>query len=252
MLFDAHVHIFGRGSWEEDALIAAASRAGVDRIVVSCLGLRTYLANPGLGETEAANRCVRGFVRRHAGFAWGLAYVNPRHGRKGLDALKRDLDAPRIVGVKLWVSCLASDRRVFPVVEEAIARGVPVVQHAWLKTDGSQLAGESTPRDVAELARLYPEATVLMPHLAGNQARGLYEIADFPNVHLDTSGSDPEAGVIEEACRRVGAGRVVFGSDAPGRSFASQIAKVVGSRIGARAKAGILGGNLERLLRGLL
>jgi hypothetical protein len=39
-------------------------------------------------------------------------------------------------------------------------------------------------------------------------------------------GFDPTAGVTEMAVREVGAARVLYGSDAGGRSFASQLAKV--------------------------
>ena len=50
------------------------------------------------------------------------------------------------------------------------------------------------------------------------------------------------------AVRELGAERVLYGSDAPGRAFASQIAKVTGADISASQKALILGENLKRLL----
>jgi predicted TIM-barrel fold metal-dependent hydrolase len=41
---------------------------------------------------------------------------------------------------------------------------------------------------------------------------------------------------------------VIFGSDAAGRSFASQLAKVMGAEVPQAAKNLILGENLRRLL----
>ena len=250
-MIDVHVHVFGDAHWDEGAVLAAARRAGVERMIVSCLGPDGYHAGCTPDEIADANRCTRDFVRRHKGFAWGLAYANPMHGARGLSVLRYELDGPGIVGVKLWTDCRASDERVFPIVEQAIRRRMPVLQHAWLKTHAPQGPGESLPGDVVALARRYPEAVILMPHLAGNQTRGLREVAACGNVILDTAGSDPEAGVVEAAYRLVGARRLVFGSDAPGRSFASQIAKVTGSRLGERAKSAVMGGNIERILKGM-
>ncbi len=50
------------------------------------------------------------------------------------------------------------------------------------------------------------------------------------------------------AVRELGADRVIYGSDAGGRSFASQLAKVQGADVPDDAKKKILGENLKRLL----
>ena len=50
------------------------------------------------------------------------------------------------------------------------------------------------------------------------------------------------------AVRELGARRIVYGSDAPGRSFASQLAKVLGADIAEADRRLILGENLRRLL----
>jgi predicted TIM-barrel fold metal-dependent hydrolase len=62
------------------------------------------------------------------------------------------------------------------------------------------------------------------------------------------AGFDPTAGVVEMAVRELGPERVVYGSDVGGRSFASQLAKVMGADIPDSAKELVLGGNLRRLL----
>jgi hypothetical protein len=54
------------------------------------------------------------------------------------------------------------------------------------------------------------------------------------------------------AVRELGAERVLYGSDAGGRSFASQLAKVLGAEIPGNARRLILGENLKRLLRPVL
>ena len=69
---------------------------------------------------------------------------------------------------------------------------------------------------------------------------------------VDLAGSDPSAGFTEMAMRELGAERVIYGSDVPGRSFASQLAKVKGADIPDEAKRLILAGNLKRLLLPIL
>jgi uncharacterized protein len=54
------------------------------------------------------------------------------------------------------------------------------------------------------------------------------------------------------AVRELGAERVLYGSDAPGRSFASQLGKVYGANVDESAKKLILGENLKRLMLPIL
>ena len=54
------------------------------------------------------------------------------------------------------------------------------------------------------------------------------------------------------AVRELGEGRVIFGSDAGGRSFSSQMAKVLSADLPDSAKELILGDNLRRLLTPVL
>jgi hypothetical protein len=71
-------------------------------------------------------------------------------------------------------------------------------------------------------------------------------------VYAGIAGSDPTSGFVEMAVRELGAERIIYGSDVGGRSFASQVAKVVGAEIPDSDKKLILGGNLRRLLQPIL
>ena len=125
---------------------------------------------------------------------------------------------------------------------------MPVLQHAWLKTTGN-LPGESTPFDVADLARRHPLARIIMAHLNGVGYRGIEAVVDVPNVVVDTSGGDPESGLVEAAVHRLGARRVVYGSDAPIRHFGVTMNKVLGADIPDEAKRSILWDNALRVLK---
>jgi predicted TIM-barrel fold metal-dependent hydrolase len=122
-----------------------------------------------------------------------------------------------------------------------------MLQHAWVKAGGNE-PGESTPDDVAHLARSVPHAKIIMGHLNGGGLKGIETVAAYPNVVVETGGSDPERGIVEAAVRTLGSKRVLFGSDAPGRHFGTQLGKVLGADIAEVTKKRIIWDNLARLL----
>jgi hypothetical protein len=90
---------------------------------------------------------------------------------------------------------------------------------------------------------------IIMAHLTGCGVRGVLAVKDCPNVVVDTSGAAPEAGLVEYAVAQLGAGRVLYGSDAPVRDFAVAIARITGSRLDARTQRMILHDNAHALLQ---
>lgn len=252
MIIDAHVHI---GQWMRpyskngnavDELIQSARLNNIDRLCVSSLGNRGYTSYPNVEEFTSANTHILELIQVFPREILGFCYVNPRHPDASLAELDRCIVDSGMVGIKLWVACKASDSLVDPIAEKAIELGAPILQHAWYKTTGN-LPDESTPADIAELARRFPEVTIIMAHLHGAGYRGILDIAPYPNILADTSGGDPETTVVEFAVRELGAERIIFGSDVPGRSFGIQMGKVLGANISDKEKALILYGNMERI-----
>ena len=177
-----------------------------------------------------------------------FCYVTPAFPDEAVAEIERCVGGQEMAGVKLWVARRATDPGLDPIMEKAIALDVPVLQHAWLKTTGN-LPGESTPFDVAGLARRHPKARIIMAHLNGVGYRGIEAVVDVPNVVVDTSGGDPESGMVEAAVRRLGAHRVVYGSDAPIRHFGVTMNKVLGADIPDTAKRAILWDNAMGILK---
>jgi predicted TIM-barrel fold metal-dependent hydrolase len=105
---------------------------------------------------------------------------------------------------------------------------------------------------VAALAARHPDASFICAHTGNDCERGIRMIRASKNVWAEVSGSDPTAGFVEMAVRELGPERVIFGSDAGGRSFASQLAKVHSADLPEEARRLILGGNLRRLLQDAL
>ena len=253
-VIDAHVHPldnfggFPLSGPAEDArrLGEAARRAGVTRAVLFSLHSSTP-REPTPDQCREANDYALAMRDHSRAFFLPFCYVSPEHPEEAAAEIDRCIAGEGMVGVKLWVARRAHESSLDPILERSVALGVPVLQHAWRKTTGN-LAGESFPADVAHLARRHPEARIIMAHLNGCNPRGVEDVRDCANVFVDTSGGDPESGMVELAARRLGSGRVVYGSDAPIRHFGITLAKVLGADLEAADKRRILWDNLVGLL----
>jgi predicted TIM-barrel fold metal-dependent hydrolase len=145
------------------------------------------------------------------------------------------------------VSQYADDPRLDPIIERAIALDVPVLAHTWIKATGN-MTRESTCHHVVRMARRYPALKIWMAHVSGRCEEAGRVVRDFPNVCVDVSGGEPEDGIVECLRKHLGPERIFWGSDAPGRSFAVQMAKVLGAEIAEDEKQMILGENVRRWL----
>jgi predicted TIM-barrel fold metal-dependent hydrolase len=247
-IWDLHTHLAGAGDTPEaasDRLVACADRLGVGRLVVF-MG-RPFVADPSPEELRQQNDQVLRCLDRHPGRMIGFCYVNPKHEAASLAEIDRCVRDGPMVGLKLWVAVRCDGPALDPIVARATALGAVVFQHTWLKSGGN-LPGESTPMDLAVLAGRHPEAKLICGHTGGRWEVGLRAIRPFANVRTDLGGSDATAGMVEAAVRLLGADRVLYGSDAPGRSMAAQLGKVLGAELPEAAKVAILSGNLRRLL----
>jgi len=252
-IWDLHCHLSGVPGATPEArlenLLRYADRLGIARLCV-CMGME-WSYEPSPEKLRQENDEVLRAIGAHPDRAFGFVYLNPRHTQASLDELNRCVRDGPMVGVKLWVAMRCNAPELDPLVARATELGALVLQHTWLKITGN-LPGESTPQDLAELATRHPQATLVCGHTGGDWEAGLQVIRPHVNVHADLAGGDPTAGFTEAAVRELGAERVLYGSDAGGRSFASQLAKVHGAELPDRARQLILAGNLQRLLRPLL
>ena len=250
LIWDVHFHLSGvSGETSEERmsqLIRYADRLGVQRFILS-LGVTTGVQDPSPTQVRDANDQVLKALRPWPDRAFGFVYLNPNHLDFSLSEFDRCLRDGPMVGVKLWVAKRCNARELDPIVERATKMQAPILQHTWLKVGGND-PGESSPFDFVELARRHPQAALICGHTGGDWERGIRIVRSMRNISIEVAGSDPTSGFVEMAVRELGAERVIYGSDAGGRSFASQLAKVTGAEIPESAKRLILGENLRRLL----
>jgi predicted TIM-barrel fold metal-dependent hydrolase len=253
-IWDVHSHLHAvAGTTPEErieVLVRFADRLDIERLVLS----QGYSADrhPTPQQLREENDRVLRALRRFPDRTYGSVYLSPAHPEFSLQEFDRCVrDGPMVS-----IGELEADRRcnvpeMDPIVEKAAAMKVPILQHTWLKAGGNE-PGESSPYDLVELAERHPQVQFICAHTGGDWERGIRIIRATKNVSAEMAGFDPTAGVLELAVRELGAERVVYGSDVGGRSFGSQLAKVIGADIPESSKELILGGNLRRMLSPIL
>jgi predicted TIM-barrel fold metal-dependent hydrolase len=249
-IWDLHCHLSGiSGRTPEERmtkLLAYASRMEIERICVY-MGMQ-FLHHPGPDDLQRQNDEVIAGLAHYHDRAFGFCYVSGEHVEASLREIDRCIGNGPMVGVKLWVAKRANDAALDAIVERASKHRALIFQHTWIKSDGSQLIDESTPGDLVALATRFPDTNFVCGHSGGTWEPGIRAVRSLSNIHVETAGFDPTTGMVEMAVRELGAQRVLFGSDAGGRSFGSQLAKVVGADIPEASRQLILAGNLRRLL----
>lgn len=247
-IWDMHGHLNAPGAHPKERianLLRCADRMGIERLIVFMGYPWSY--DPTPDDQRRQNDQVLEAVEHSDGRAYGFVYVNPHHTEASLAEMDRCIHGGPMVGVKLWVAVRCHEACLDPIVERAVELQAPVLQHTWYKITGN-LPGESTAGDLALLAARHPQGSFIAAHAGGDWELGIRALRSVPNVTAEICGGDPTTGFVEMAVRELGAERVMYGSDFPGRSFASQLAKVYGADVSDDAKRLILAGNIKRML----
>ncbi len=269
-IWDCHTHLIGfKGSTPAERMadmLRFADRMDIERMCVF-LGMKEAF-HGGREEMRQQNDEVLDAVSHSGGRALGYAFMDPfsdvpacvdeinRCVRDGpMVGLKFEYDTLRHPGEQPGAPTYGTPRDLSfldPIFKRAGELDAVILHHTWINSLGPEDPAESTPMEIAAIARRHPTVTVICGHTGGNWELGIRAIRGVKNVYADLCGSDPVAGYTEMAVRELGAERVMYGSDVGGRSFASQLAKVMGADIPESARRLVLGGNLRRVLQPIL
>ena len=249
LIWDVHCHLTSvPGATPEDRMkeiVKYLDRMGIDRVILSLGYPLEY--NPSPEQFREENDQVLRAIKYRPDRACGFVYLNPNYLKASLDEFDRCVRDGPMVGVKLLVAKRCNASELDPIVERAATMKAGILQHTWLKVSGNE-PGESTPHDVVELARRHPKVPIICGHTGGDWELGIRMIRASKNAFAELAGSNPTSGFVEMAVRELGAGRIIYGSDAFGRSYASQLGKVMGAEISEPARRLILGENLRNML----
>lgn len=250
IIIDCHGHATLSGRpWGMSAadLVESMDLFGVDQC---CISSPVTSSNAPPRDVRRNNDEVLGAMQQHPERILGYCFLNPGYAREAQEEISRCVVDGGMIGVKLYHQYCINEPVQFPVIERCIDLGVPILMHAGYPAAPElreQQPRLSTADHFADVARRYPEALLICGHIGGGgdwerQIKGLREA---PSVHLDTSGSVFDAGMIERCVRDLGADRLLFGCD---MSMEQGLGKILGARLTERQRGRILSGNFLRIL----
>ena len=159
-------------------------------------------------------------------------------------------------GNKLGITCDHPNND--PIVQLAAELDAVIYIHTWIKVGGTpriaggnRQPGESTPMDLAILAKRFPDVRIICGHGGGDWELGAKAIRPYENVFFEFSGSDPHSGSVDYAVNELGADRIVWGGHGPGRSYSTELSKVLDASISHSDRMKIFGENYRRLAKGI-
>jgi len=239
VIIDCHCHAGPgdglTGPWDTRAdlsrYLVRAARAGIEKTVVFAAFSSDY---------RVANRRVFELVRARPTRLLGFAFVHAQRDAGRISAMVEEaVTKYGFRGIKVH----GSDGNVTREICEAAQRfAIPVLFDIVGRVELIEL-----------VAREYPRVAFIVPHLGSfaDDWRAQLALIDpltrFPNVFADTSGVR-RFDLLQEAVRRAGPEKVLFGSDGPWIHPGVELAKVRELRLPAPAEALVLGGNTAKLL----
>lgn len=224
-------------------LLFAGEQTYTDTFLISCPNMADQFCPPERFRQE--NDVVLGAVKRYPGKLRGMCFVNPGYTKEALEEIDR-CRANGFVGVKLYHQYRMDDPVQFPIIEKCIQLGMPILMHAGkLNYEPESQPRISHGEYFAHVAQRYPEGNFIMAHITGggDWHWQLKAMEKYPNVMLDISGSVVDCPVVEECVARIGAERVLYGTDG---STSAGVGKVLGAKISDEDKKTILAGTKYR------
>jgi predicted TIM-barrel fold metal-dependent hydrolase len=240
MIIDCHCHA-GQGDgltgpWDTAAplerYMRRAARAGIQRSVLFAAFHSDY---------RIANRNIAKIVASRPDRFLGFAFVHAERDRgRVFEMVREAVESLGFVGLKIH----RHDARITrEVCDAARAFRLPVIYDVMGETSVVEL-----------LATEYKEVAFIIPHLGSfaddwrAQAALIDPLVRFPSIFTDTSGIR-RFDLLQDAARRAGAKKILFGSDGPWLHPGLELAKVRALGLPAADERLVLGENLLGLIR---
>ncbi len=239
MIIDCHCHAGAgdglTGPWDTraplDKYMRRAARAGINRTVLLAAFHSDY---------RQANREVARIVASRPDRFYAFAFVHPHRDRGRIHSMIHEaVHRFGFVGIKVH----RHDRRITrEICEVARAFRLPVLYDVMGEVSVCEL-----------LAQEYPDVNFIIPHLGSfaddwrSQLALIDHLARHPNIYTDTAGVR-RFDVLEQAVKRAGAKKVLFGSDGPWLHPGVELAKIHALRLPETEEHLILSRNFLRLI----
>lgn len=246
---DSHAHLWEASPAAAAKLIGFADRLHIDKLIISAPVTRGA-ATPQ--EFRQANDLILQAMKKFPDRFIGQLTLNPSYPRQALEELNRCV-SQGMVGVKVYNQVKIHSPLFYPIIEKLIDLKMILLMHvgigkARIRYDKREPASVSIPEDFVAIARRYPEAMFQFAHLAGgiDWEDGIKALQHTPNVYVDTSGSNNEAGIMDLALQYLGEDRLLFGCD---NSFYQGVGHVLASNLSESQKRKVFFENYNNILK---
>ena len=182
----------------------------------------------------------------------GLYWIQKNRIKEDVKILEKEL-GNGLVGVKfhgVFEKQKVSAKIYEPIMKVLDKKNAILLIHCGRFKDGSPLSNSSFIHALT-VAKKFQNIKVILAHMGGNDTsvvrKALEAAKEIPNAYFDTSGiSTPFR--VELGVKKVGANRIIFGSDFPWCSFRGMYYGVEDALISERSKSLILNKNFLRLI----
>lgn len=246
---DSHAHVFFTPD-SPATQIGFADRLGIEKLMIS-----RPMAPGSEGRPDEFIKCndlVLKAVKQYPDRFIGQPTLNPRYKKESLEEIERCIDQG-MVGLKLYNHVKINDPLFYPIIERFIDLKMIILMHAGIgKARITYDAGEppnvSIPEDFVNIAKRYPEAMFQFAHLAGgiDWEDACKALKDSPNVFVDVSGSNNDAGIVDFAMKYIGEDRLLFGCD---NSFYQGVGHMLAANLNESQRKKIFFENYNNILR---
>ena len=257
-IWDLHYHGLWQGDLQRhEETLFYVERMGIERML--SLDIAGSPDDPlGISLSADAKRKIREFLEDNTDRVSGLIPIDPSQPAASCRKMEEWIRSGPCIGIKYYGGNPGGIRCSHPnndrIIRLAAELNALVYIHTWMKVGGEprrpggdNLAGESTPLDVALLAERFPQVPLICGHSGGDWELGVRAVRPFKNVLIEFSGSDPHSGQVDYTVAEVGTDRLVWGGHGPSRSYSTELAKVFDAELTHAQRKQIFGGNLRRI-----
>ena len=234
-----------------------ADSLGINKLQIS-MPITNFSGNDPEGPEQVRknNDIVFKAMKQYPDRFIGFFTLNPLYKTESMEELKRCIDLG-MAGYKGYTQAKVNDPVYYPIIEKLIDLKMIVFMHTFcqlglggyrMKYDIGRSFSTTIPEDMAEAARRYPEAMFHFAHIGGG-GDWEYEckiIKEYPNIYVDTGGSNNEENIVDFAIRHLGEDRIFFGTD---NCYHHGVGKIMASNTTEAQKRKIFFDNYNNMLR---
>ena len=236
MIIDMHTHI---------GIDKDGTRQGIEglkRMMKGC-GVSAAVIFPFNANGNLIKESLN-LLKYKSDFIFPFLRFNPK--QVTANEVKELLEKNGFVGVKLHPKAQdfdPLDKKYSKIFEEIERSGKPLIVHTRKET-----TPHSDPDSVVRLAERFPALDIIIGHFADYSAVAIDYIKEHRNLYLETSVFSSNV-IIQRVADRIGAEKVVFGSDAPLSDEGIELLKIKKSGLSKSDRDMILFRNAQKLLK---